>query len=231
MRRRIHKLCPSVVSHVRELREVRAAMLSSTCAPRGAEYLNGSWTRVTRCQLRSRFHNVEDANIVMYWCDGMWIIEHTVLKTILAFTMSDALHPNTLVDSTWTILTDVVLNTIVDTDELVFYVSHEILSKTSKKRPLSMDDIGLDFFTTWMCSRGFWVRDPTTRQVVFSGAKGFKGDMSTGRRYCPFPECKGKAFSANNFVSQHMKNVHPYCAKPRPYAMVNVNRKCTRRVR
>merc|ERR1719240_2080330 len=71
--------------------------------------------------------------------------------------------------------------------------------------PFHIEDIGADFFMRIRTTKLVWYVDPTTGEVVHSGAKNAGARARPGKRYCPLC-CQ--CFSANNFVSQHLKNLH-----------------------
>lgn len=79
------------------------------------------------------------------------------------------------------------------------------LRSSSRDDPHDMEDLGLEFFMHKRFNRVLWYRDPVSGAVHHSGAKPYGDDDIPGRRYCAI--CRD-SFSANNFVSQHMRNLH-----------------------
>jgi len=75
----------------------------------------------------------------------------------------------------------------------------------SENEPYRLDEIGADFFLRIKTTKLVWFIDPTTGEVTHSGAKASGSKGKPGKRYCPM--CNA-CFSANNFVSQHLKNLH-----------------------
>ena len=84
-----------------------------------------------------------------------------------------------------------------------FHLRHE--GTHSQTQPFSLEDIGYDFFLRVKTTKLVWFVDPTNGETVHSGAKAAGSKSKPGKRYCPL--CQ-QCFSANNFVSQHLKNLH-----------------------
>lgn len=80
------------------------------------------------------------------------------------------------------------------------------LSSSTEDEPHDLHDIGIEFFLYQSLTRVLWYRDPNTGLVQHSGAKSNGRDQRLGCRYCSL--C-GFSFSANNFVSQHLRCCHP----------------------
>lgn len=76
---------------------------------------------------------------------------------------------------------------------------------TSHDHPARMRDLGEDLFVYRRHMRIFWYVDPVTGETHHSGAKTDPTYHVYGKRYCPF--CR-KSMSANNFVTQHLPQMH-----------------------
>jgi len=111
-----------------------------------------------------------------------------------------AAHPNTVRQGEWQLPTEPNGGWAAHNE---FHVSAE--GPNSEAHPFRIDDIGADFFMRVKTTKLVWFIDPTTGEVVHSGAKNAGVRARPGKRYCPL--CT-TCFSANNFVSQHVKNLH-----------------------
>ena len=83
-------------------------------------------------------------------------------------------------------------------------------------RPLDLRAVGLDIFVQNAPQRRvFWFRNPACPSEVYhTCAKVRVGqkDRATGRRYCHL--CH-RVISANNFVHQHLRQMHSLCLTDR----------------
>ena len=83
-----------------------------------------------------------------------------------------------------------------------FHLRHE--GTNPETQPFSLEDIGYDFFLRVKTTKLFvWFVDPATGETVHSGAKSAapRASRSATAR-------SASSASANNFVSQHLKNLH-----------------------
>ena len=78
------------------------------------------------------------------------------------------------------------------------------VSLGTEDNPISLYDIGLDYFIRMSPRRIIWFTD-TYGDKYHSGAKIAGKNRKTGLRYCSICD---ELLSANNFVSQHMRNIH-----------------------
>lgn len=83
----------------------------------------------------------------------------------------------------------------------------------TEKEPLLLEELGDDFFMRVRATKLVWFVDPNTGAVCHSGAKAAGAQNKPGVRYCPV--CAA-TFSANNFQSQHVPNVHKPSAPMAP---------------
>lgn len=133
--------------------------------------------------------------------DGMWQIAPEVgARLAYAVARSPARHPNTVRAGEWLLPKPPDGVWLPATD---FHLRHE--GPNTELQPYTLDDLGCDFFLRVKTTKLVWFVDPSTGETVHSGAKGAGSKGKPGKRYCP--QCK-LCFSANNFVSQHLKNLH-----------------------
>lgn len=111
-----------------------------------------------------------------------------------------AAHPNTVRQGEWHLPTDPEGAWAAHAD---FHVSVE--GPNTEDKPFRIDQIGADFFLRIKTTKLVWFVDPISGEVMHSGAKNAGVIARPGKRYCPLC-CQ--CFSANNFVSQHIKNLH-----------------------
>lgn len=138
--------------------------------------------------------------------DGFtWSIRDMRSDTIVAEAASLARHPATIFEGQWRVLNRTT--GCMEDSLLVFY--HDSI-QSSPQKPLTMDELGIDFFIRRLGTKIVWYVDPISYKVHHSGAKE-NDDGCAGKRFCPF--CM-RSFSANNFVSQHMRVKHPESARP-----------------
>ena len=135
---------------------------------------------------------------------GTWRIVN-LMGECVAEASSNAQHPVTVLQGQWRVF-DSDMNAHRDSD--LYFIHHELI--TSPMQPIEMEDLGVDYFVRMNSTKILWYVDPHTRNVYHSGAKADK-DCRLGKRYCSF--CH-KSFSANNFVSQHMRNLHSMNMRP-----------------
>ena len=143
---------------------------------------------------------------------GLWQIAPEVDAAVAyAVAKSPAAHPNTVVEGEWLVPTPPDGSWQLHKD---FHLRHD--GPNTEAQPYDMDDLGADFFLRVKNNKLIWYVDPATGETMHSGAKAAGSKDKPGQRYCPL--CR-KCFSANNFVSQHLKNLHtppnpgaPLCA-------------------
>lgn len=176
--------------------------LRAACAERVE--LEGVWHR---SECGNVFHH-QRGGMMLSQVDGGWEVvrgSSTNAKGArLAIAYTTALHPTTVFFFEW-------LAYECDAArrwrplELTF--AHVALrGATSPVHPVTLDRLGLDFFVRHRQTSVVWFVDPHTGEVQHSGAKACR-EHGPGKRYCSL--C-GRSFSANNFVTQHMRNIHPY---------------------
>lgn len=125
---------------------------------------------------------------------SLWTLQRG--NDVIAVCYTAALHPATIPrHDAW-----------VDarTGSPFFLVFEHVSLESSVDAPLTMEDLGYDFFVAKKVSHVIFFVCPLTGKVQHSGAKD-KNGLGPGKRYCSV--CKTMV-SANNFVSQHWK-VHP----------------------
>jgi hypothetical protein len=83
-------------------------------------------------------------------------------------------------------------------------ISFSPISFGTEWNPISIYDIGIDYFLRVSQHRVIWFID-VNGDIQHSGAKIAGLKRKTGRRYCHICD---KLVSANNFVSQHMRLKH-----------------------
>ena len=155
------------------------------------------WRRVPNSGLYFRGVNaVVPADI--FWHEGAWVIADPDAPDALQYARaaSAARHPHTVYAGEWFAI-DALFGPLRPMP--CFCLEFDDLCTSSPERPLSLDDIGCDFFVRVPASskRKIWFCDPSSGNVVHSGTK------------CPFPGVRfchfcGACFSANNW-SQHMR--------------------------
>lgn len=124
-----------------------------------------------------------------------------------------AAHPNTVRKGEWQL----------PTEKDGTWAAHpnfdvHVEGPNTEDKPFSIDDIGTDFFVRIKTTRLVWFVDPNTNEVVHSGAKNAGFPARPGKRYCPLC-CQ--CFSANNFVSQHIKYQHTPAVPSKPTVLAD----------
>lgn len=137
-------------------------------------------------------------NYTMKYNNNTWTVEKMNTNEVVAEAASLGMHPTTVLQNEWR-MKDSKTGLWYDS---FLYFEHTNL-ESSFDSPLSMHEIGYDFFMRKKMTQIVWYEDPSTGMIFHSAAKQ-KNDVF-GRRYCCI--C-GMSFSANNFVSQHMRK-HP----------------------
>lgn len=177
--------------------------LVSKGAPFEHGKLNVEWARSsTEPDVNGAAHFVNDKEKLHLYrsAGGMWSIAPDVDAGIaFAIARTTALHPNTIKAGEWQLpgRTDW-------SSSQSFKVCLE--GHNAEDSPYDVKvDLGEDFFLRVRTTKVLWFRDPASGDVVHSGAKAAGASQKLGKRYCPLCE---QCFSANNFVSQHVKNVH-----------------------
>jgi len=119
----------------------------------------------------------------------------TIFKgyTIIAYSNSFGLHPLSIKSNEWTFIG-------VCSHEFRFF-----MTPNTCETAYTMDELGFDYFMRRSSSTIIWWIDPNTDEVQHSGAKYKNGKV--GKRYCNI--CN-RAYSANNFKSQHFRNLHTF---------------------
>jgi len=132
---------------------------------------------------------------------GAWTITFDVDGSdACAIARTAALHPNTIRIGEWDLRKRIGVWIRSDS----FMVSAE--GPNTEERPFDIKtDLGADYFLRVRSSKVVWFRHPSTGEVLHSGAKAAGSAKKLGKRFCPLCE---QCFSANNFVSQHLKNMH-----------------------
>lgn len=151
-------------------------------------HLEDVWDRDDDGVYVSRRHGMRLLRVGSVWCisqDGF----------ALARSYADALHPNTIVAGEW----EVCVHYPYGWEIHPTFAVH-LARKFSGKRALTMDDVGWDYFVRVPQHLPVRFVDPATGKVHVSNAK------HRGQRYCHLCD---KLFSGNNFVSQHMRLLHP----------------------
>lgn len=186
-------------------------MLHSVGAPAHLAHLNRLWVRCAEHPtLNGRSHYVsceDDMQAHIVWADGIWMLADGDLPYMLmyAISASPALHPNTILPGEW-LAQAVWPGGWTRLDDFAVQAD---MTLSSPERPLRLDDVGVDLFLRRALAYPVWFVDPTTGDVQCSSAK---ASAAPGRRFCAICD---RAYSANNFVSQHMRKVHADLPAPR----------------
>ena len=110
-----------------------------------------------------------------------------------------ALHPTTIHVGEWMLLDGAEWKCA----DIRF--THQPL-QTSRENPITLDELGFDYFLRHKPTKPIWFVNPITTETVHSGSKRMRDDEAPGVRYCPLCQC---CISSNNFVTQHMRILHP----------------------
>ena len=161
-------------------------------------YLPRDWIAISSVCYRSACMQYK-----MHYDGFTWSIRDS--DTIVAEAASVARHPATIFQGQWR-----VRNRATGRMEDSSLLFHHDRIKSSPQHPLTMEDLGVDFFARRTGTKIGWYGDPVSYTVHHSGANGNDGGCA-GKRFCPI--CM-RSFSANNFVSQHMRLQHPESARP-----------------
>ena len=209
--------------------------LISTGAPLECKQLNTTWQLVRSApdvnlhmspQFIS-FHpqfSSSDGSLHLLHSENCWKIASTSDSgTALAIAHSTAAHPNTIAPGEW--------NLPKSGGGWVHATGFKVRAQgpNTEEQPFDIvTELGVDFFLRGLGSRedfpgpreGFpivWFVDPFTGEVLHSGAKA-AGTKKPGKRYCSLCE---RSFSANNFVTQHLRGLHAPPAPSTPTAMTD----------
>lgn len=139
-----------------------------------------------------------------------WSVHDACSDLIVAEAASVALHPATVFEGEWRVRN---LDSGIMEDSALKFQHASI--ESSPKSPLTMYDLGIDFFTRRVGTKIVYYIDPVSKKVYHSGAK-CKGSARAGKRFCPL--CM-RSFSANNFITQHMRVKHPESARPGAFTL------------
>lgn len=183
--------------------EAERIILVSKGAPADHAKLNVEWqVDAAEPDVHDRPHFVNERGTLHLYhnTNGMWTIAPEVDAGIAyAIARSTALHPNTIRAGEWQ---------LPGRTEWMNCPSFKVAAEGPNTEEFPYDvhaDLGDDFFLRMRTTKVVWFRDPATNEVVHSGAKAAGNSKKLGKRYCPL--CH-QCFSANNFVSQHVKNMH-----------------------
>ena len=134
--------------------------------------------------------------------EGRWQIAPEV-GAGLAYAVANgpATHPNTVRAGEWLVPFAADGSNWQPAKDFVLKLD----SSGTEKQPLLLEDLGEDFFVRIRATKLVWFVDPKTGLAAHSGAKAAGSLSKPGVRYCPV--CAA-CFSANNFQSQHIPNVH-----------------------
>ena len=181
-------------------------MLRSCSVPEWAPHLEACFTRL-EADVNERPHYANGDPLLpmhIFWVDGTWYISDPSCPNMFTYAKaeSDAMHPNTIYAGEWVGMHTIPRGWVEMPD---FQVCASLDS--SKSNPLSLDEIGVDYFTRIAYPRPLWFIDPTTGEPASSRTKAGKSGRAAGLRFCNL--CN-KCLSANNFVSQHLKRKHPW---------------------
>lgn len=176
--------------------------------------LNTVWTRdALKPDVNNHPHFTSSATALHLFrtTDGLWIIARDIdgafPKDAYAIARSGALHPNTIRNGEWNLPAATGWHPCRN-----FKTSTE--GTSSENAPFDLfDDLGGDFFVRVHSTKAVWFKDPSTGDIMHSGAKAAGLTRKPGKRYCP--QC-AQCFSANNFVSQHVRNLHTPTAPTPP---------------
>jgi len=186
--------------------EYLSVVLVSKGAPVEYGRLNTIWEKDTaepEVNGFPHFTNAKGSLHLFRTLEGLWEIAPELDAGTGAFAVArtSACHPNTIKPGEWKL------------PEAGGWAAAEGFMVTTEgpnteDHPFDVQrDLGADFFLRvprhWQ--RIVWYRDPSTGEAMHSGAKVAGAAKKPGKRYCPL--CK-HSYSANNFVSQHVRKMH-----------------------
>jgi len=180
-----------------------SVVLLSKGAPIEHGRLNTTWERdAAEPEVNGfpHFTNAKGSLHLFRTAEGLWEIAPEIdAGKAFAVARTAAAHPNTIKPGEWSLPKGGGWAKASG-----FKVSTE--GPNTEDRPFDVNvDLGADFFIRVRTTKVVWFRDPATGEVMHSGAKAAGVSKKPGKRYCPLCE---HSFSANNFVSQHVRNLH-----------------------
>ena len=182
-------------------------------APEGMEHLHGTWVRDDEVPLvNGRVHYTSGATSVFYQDQHWWIADRDAPDALVyACSMLPTNHTHAIPSSHW------VGRVRCFPDEWVqltsFRFEFQLAASSSPEFPVDLREVGTDLFVWRTPSRPIWFTEPVHGALCYSGAKTHRDTGTAGVRFCPY--CR-VCTSANNFVTQHMRCVHPELYPPRP---------------
>ena len=185
--------------------------LVSKGAPIEHGRLNTTWTKdpnepeINGC---AHFTNSKGTLHLFRTQEGLWEIAPEIdAGKAFAVARSAAAHPNTIKPGEWSLPKGGGWAKASG-----FKV--EMQGPNTEEYPFDVvADLGVDFFLRMRTTKVVWFVDPSSGEVMHSGAKAAGATKKPGKRYCPLCE---HCFSANNFVSQHLRNLHTPPAPSKP---------------
>ena len=167
--------------------------------------LDGIWCK-SKCMDDRPSYTYEQYTLQYSSIYSSWVIHDS--NIVLAYSLNSfGLHPLSINCGEWIFIG-------YNTPDPHF--SFRIQSNTSET-PYEMEDLGYDYFTRNHLTSPIWYIDPSTNQIEHSGAKErLKTTLNKknkkkvseyvyGKRFC---WACFQSFSANNFVSQHLRKFH-----------------------
>lgn len=163
--------------------------------PADLPHLGGAWRRAAPINGRAHYVNDSDMPAHIVWHLGKWFIVDKDIPNVLLYAVSDspALHPNTILPGEW--------EALVEWPDTWRALPDFHLKTVKTDAPLSLDDLGRDYFVRVRGSRPVQFINPHTGEAAWSGAK-----PPGGVRYCHLCDV---CISSNNFVTQHLRVKHP----------------------
>ncbi|EOD09124.1 hypothetical protein EMIHUDRAFT_459926, partial [Emiliania huxleyi CCMP1516] len=181
---------------------------------RGAplSFLDGEWVRQdSDVKSSPRYAHSDDPKLHLTSDGAAWRVTRGAGSgEVIAEAASTALHPGTVEVGSWKVFDR--------GKELPKSAELEMLcdGPNTEEQPFLMEELGRDFFLRVHLTRKVvWFVCPATGDIYHSAAKpgGEGGRSKPGKRYCHL--CN-KCFSANNFQSQHLVNLHPELVAKKP---------------
>lgn len=160
------------------------------------------------------FHSVADLFDLCSTDSGWQVIDRE--GTAVARAATHALHPTTVHVGEWMLYDGGEWKCT----DLRFV--HRPL-QTSRENPITLDELGFDYFLRHKPTKPIWFVDPITGETVHSGSKRMRYDEAPGVRYCPLCRC---CISSNNYVTQHMRILHPEQPVPGELMTEFIRRSC-----